>query len=97
MDPVRLKSEFGNRMAFWGGIDAVNVLNGGSAEDVRREVRTKIGQLAPGGGYILNPTHNVQPDVPVENLVTMIEAGLEYGWFPLETVAAEESAAGKLP
>jgi uroporphyrinogen decarboxylase len=83
MDPAMLKSEFGDRMAFWGGIDSVHILNGGSAEDIRHEVRTKIGLLAPGGGYVLNPTHNVQPDVPVENLITMIEAGLEYGRFPL--------------
>jgi uroporphyrinogen decarboxylase len=93
MDPARLKSEFGDRMAFWGGIDAVNVLNNGSPEDIRREVRTKIDLLARGGGYILNPTHNVQPDVPVENLITMIDAGLAYGWFPLDAEGWDETAA----
>ncbi|HSB89490.1 MAG TPA: uroporphyrinogen decarboxylase family protein [Anaerolineales bacterium] len=86
MDPESLKTTFGDRMGFWGGIDTVRVLNHGSADDVRREVRAKIGALAPAGGYILNPTHNVQPDVPVENLLTMIEAGLEYGAYPLDTI-----------
>jgi uroporphyrinogen decarboxylase len=79
-------------MGFWGGIDTVRVLNHGSADDVRREVRVKIGALAPGGGYILNPTHNVQPDVPVENLLTMIEAGLEYGGYPIDAGEAAGEA-----
>lgn len=84
MDPRTLKADFGDRMAFWGGIDTMTVLNHGSADDVRREVRDKIQALAPGGGYMLNPTHNVQPDVPVENLLTMVEAGLAYGRYPLD-------------
>jgi uroporphyrinogen decarboxylase len=83
MEPRALKAKFGERMAFWGGIDTMTVLNRGSAHDVRREVQQKILALAPGGGYMLNPTHNVQPDVPVENLLAMIEAGLEYGTYPL--------------
>lgn len=84
MDPRTLKADFGDRMAFWGGIDTMTVLNHGSADDVRREVRDKIQALAPGGGYMLNPTHNVQPDVPVENLLTMVEAGLACGRYPLD-------------
>jgi len=87
MEPSRLKADFGDRMAFWGGIDTMRVLNQGSIEDVRIEVREKIRALAPGGGYILNPTHNVQPDVPVENLLAMIEAGMEYGTYPLRAAA----------
>jgi len=83
MEPRALKAKFGERMAFWGGIDTMTVLNRGSTDDVRREVQQKILALAPGGGYMLNPTHNVQPDVPVENLLAMIEAGLEYGMYPL--------------
>ena len=83
MEPERLKGEFGGRLSFWGGIDTMHVLNRGTPEDVRGEVKYKIETLAPGGGYILNPVHNVQPDVPVENLLAMIDAALEYGWFPL--------------
>jgi uroporphyrinogen decarboxylase len=83
MDPEDLKRDFGNRMSFWGGIDTMRVLNYGTPEDVRQEVKYKIETLAPGGGYILNPVHNVQPDVPVENLLTMIDAALEFGWYPL--------------
>ena len=60
----------------------MRVLNYGTEKDVYNEVVYKIKTFAPGGGYILNPIHNVQPDVPVENLLTMIDAAFEYGWFP---------------
>ena len=83
MEADRLKRKFGDRLSFWGGIDTMRILNRGTAEDVRQEVKTKIETFAPGGGYILNPIHNAQPDVPVENLLAMIDAALEYGWFPL--------------
>jgi uroporphyrinogen decarboxylase len=83
MEAERLKREFGNRLSFWGGIDTMHVLNHGTPDDVRREVKGKIQALAPGGGYILNPVHNVQPDVPVENLLAMIDAALEHGRFPI--------------
>lgn len=88
MEADRLKREFGDRLSFWGGIDTMHVLNRGTPEDVRREVKTKIEALAPGGGFILNPIHNVQPDVPVENLLTMIDAALEFGWYPVDEMTA---------
>jgi uroporphyrinogen decarboxylase len=84
MEPDRLKGEFGDRLSFWGGVDTMRILNRGTPDEVRREVKYKIDTLAPGGGYILNPIHNVQPDVPVENLLAMTDAALEYGWFPIE-------------
>jgi uroporphyrinogen decarboxylase len=87
MEPRGLKADFGERMAFWGGIDTMRVLNQGSPEDVQREVREKIRALAPGGGYILNPTHNVQPDVPVRNLLAMVETALRYGAYPIQEAA----------
>ncbi len=83
MEADRLKGEFGDRLSFWGGIDTMRTLNRGTPEDVQKEVKYKIETLGPGGGYILNPIHNVQPDVPVENLLAMIDAALKYGWFPL--------------
>jgi uroporphyrinogen decarboxylase len=84
MEAERLKREYGDRLSFWGGIDTMHVLNHGTPADVRREVKTKIAALAPGGGFILNPVHNVQPDVPVENLLAMVDAVQEYGWFPIQ-------------
>jgi uroporphyrinogen decarboxylase len=81
MEPERLKREFGDRLAFWGGVDTVSILNNGTTEDVKKEVKYKIDTLAPGGGYILNPVHNIQPDVPVDNLLAMVDTLMEYGWF----------------
>ena len=83
MEPDQLKRDFGERLSFWGGVDTMHILNRGTVDDVRREVKSKIESLAPGGGYILNTIHNVQPDVPVENLLAMIDAALEYGNFPI--------------
>jgi uroporphyrinogen decarboxylase len=95
MEAERLKRDYGDRLSFWGGIDTMHILNRGTPEDVRREVKYKIDTLAPGGGYILNPVHNVQPDVPVENLLAMIDATLEYGWFPLDGSEQTSRVRGK--
>ncbi len=84
MEAGWLKREFGDRLSFWGGIDTMHVLNNGTPDEVRAEVKDKIEALAPGGGFILNPIHNVQPDVPVENLQAMIDAALEYGRYPVQ-------------
>lgn len=71
MDTARLKAEFGDRLSFMGAIDTQWALPFGTIEDVKREVEHRIADLAPGGGYILCPVHNVQSDVPPENLVAM--------------------------
>jgi uroporphyrinogen decarboxylase len=78
-----LKQEYGSRLAFWGGIDTNFALPRGSIADVRAEVKERIRILAPGGGYVLNPIHNVQPDVPPQNLLAMIDACREYGQYPV--------------
>jgi uroporphyrinogen decarboxylase len=81
MDTKRLKKEFGDRMAFWGGIDTHKVLPFGTPDDVRAEVKGRIEDLAPGGGYVLNSVHNLQPEVPPENIVAMFEAAKEFGRY----------------
>lgn len=79
MDTRRLKREFGRDLTFWGGIDTQHVLPLGTPDEVREEVRRRIEDLGDGGGYVLCPVHNVQPEVPPENLVAMFEAALDYG------------------
>ncbi len=79
MDTRRLKREFGGELAFWGGIDNQRVLPRGTPEGVRQEVRRRIEDLAEGGGYVLCAAHNLQQDIPPENIVAMYEAALEYG------------------
>jgi uroporphyrinogen decarboxylase len=82
-DTKKLKKEFGDKLAFWGAIDTRRVLPFGTPEAVREEVRRRIHDLGPGGGYVISPVHNIQPDVPPENVVAMYEAAHELGWYPL--------------
>ena len=77
MDTARLKREFGSRLTFWGGVDTQVVLSRGTVEDVRREVRRRIDDLSGDGGYVLAAVHNIQGEVPPENVVAMFEAALE--------------------
>ena len=81
MDTKRLKKEFGKEITFWGGIDTQYVLPYGSPKDVEEEVKRRIDDLAPGGGYVLTSVHNIQPDVPPENVVAMFEAAQKYGCY----------------
>ena len=83
MDPVGLKKDFGKDLVFQGGVDIKNVLNNGTVEDVRREVRLRIEQMGEGGGYVLAPAHNFGNDIPLENMLTFFEAGIELGTYPL--------------
>lgn len=83
MDTRRLKAEFGDRLSFWGAIDTQHVLPHGSLADVDREVERRISDLAPHGGYILAPVHNLQADVPAENVLRMYHHAREYGCYPL--------------
>jgi uroporphyrinogen decarboxylase len=83
MDPVGLKKDFGKDLVFQGGVDIKNVLNKGTVEDVRREVRLRIEQMAEGGGYVLAPAHNFGNDIPLENMLAFFEAGKNLGFYPL--------------
>jgi uroporphyrinogen decarboxylase len=79
MDPRGLKRDFGNDIVFWGGgVDTQGILPTGTPEDVRDDVRRNIEALAPGGGYVFNTIHNIQADVPPENIIAMWDALQEY-------------------
>jgi uroporphyrinogen decarboxylase len=82
MDQDRVKQEYGKRISFLGGIDITRAMRGGQ-EDVIEEVRTRIRQLAPGGGYILAPSNHLQEDVPPQNVVTLFDAARSYGAYPI--------------
>ncbi len=84
MDPFQLKADFGDSLSFHGGIDAQHVLPYGTQEEVREHTKTYIKALAPGGGYIVGPVHNVQGDVSPENLVAMRDAVEEFGYYPIK-------------
>ncbi|HEY3342525.1 MAG TPA: uroporphyrinogen decarboxylase family protein [Anaerolineae bacterium] len=92
MDTRQLKSEFGRRISFMGAIDTQTVLPHGSPADVKREVEQRIAELAPGGGYIVAPTHNVQGDVPPENLIALYSHAQKVGQYPIaHTMKAQAS------
>ena len=82
MEATRLKKDFGKDITFWGGgIDTQYTLPKGSAEDVKNEVRRRIDELGPGGGFVFAPVHNIQAEVPPENLIAMWETILKYGKY----------------
>jgi len=74
MDPRRLKAKYGGKINFWGGgIDTQRTLPFGTPDQVRREVRERIRIFAPGGGFVFNTIHNVQPRIPIGNVLAMYE------------------------
>jgi uroporphyrinogen decarboxylase len=73
MSPQSLKQRFGGRIAFWGGIDTQHLLPHGSPDDVRMGVREVIRTMGLEGGYVLAAVHNIQDDVPPENVWAMLD------------------------
>jgi uroporphyrinogen decarboxylase len=83
-DTAALKAAYGNRLCFHGAIDVQQVMPNATLDEVRQEVARRIHDLGPEGGYILAPCHNINVDIPVENVVAMFEAAQEYGRYPLK-------------
>jgi uroporphyrinogen decarboxylase len=82
MNTQALKQEFGRDITFWGGgCDTQAVLPFGTPDEVRAEVRGRIDDLAPGGGFVFGAVHNVQGEVPPENTVAMFETARTYGVY----------------
>jgi uroporphyrinogen decarboxylase len=75
MEPAGLKRDFGRRLVFWGGgVDTQQVLGKATPEAVRAAVADSLRVFKPGGGYVFAQVHNIQPDVPPENVLAMVEA-----------------------
>ena len=82
MDPAVLKSRFGGRIVFWGGgCDTQSVLPSASPEEVREQVRERMRIFKPGGGYVFNQVHNIQANVPAQNIQAMLEAAHDFGAY----------------
>ncbi|MEX1334827.1 MAG: uroporphyrinogen decarboxylase family protein, partial [Candidatus Limnocylindrales bacterium] len=82
MDLVELKRDFGREISFWGaGVDTQKVLPRGTPQEVREQVLRNVETLMPGGGYVFATVHNIQADVPPENIVAMVEALREVGVY----------------
>jgi len=81
-DTKKLKKDFGKDIVFWGGgVDTQNILNKGTTKQVKDEVKRRIEDLGPGGGFIFTAVHNIEPDVEPQNLVAMYEAFKQYGRY----------------
>jgi uroporphyrinogen decarboxylase len=82
MDTRQLKERFGRDLVFWGGgVDTQRVLPFGTPQEVRDEVRRRIDDLAPGGGFVFAAVHNIQAFVAPENIVAAFETVLECGGY----------------
>jgi uroporphyrinogen decarboxylase len=82
MAPADLKTRFGRQVVFWGGgIDAQHVLPHATPAEIRDHVRRNLAAFKPGGGYVFNNVHNIQPDVPPENVLALFDAAYEFGKY----------------
>ncbi len=82
MDLVRLKKEFGKDISFWGGgVDIQQFLPFASLEEIGEEVRRTMDIMAPGGGFVFVPSHNIQADVTPDRIDAMYQAALKYGHY----------------
>jgi uroporphyrinogen decarboxylase len=85
MDLLTLKTHFGRRILFNGGIDSHHVLINGAPEFVRQKTRKVLDIMKPGGGYVAGASHDsILEETPVENVVAMFDTILEYGKYNAE-------------
>ena len=82
MEPERLKREFGDKLVFWGGgCDTQRILPKATPAQVREHVRHNIDIFGKGGGFVFTQVHNIQQNVPVENVEAMFQAAFDYGRY----------------
>ena len=82
MDPQHLKRTYGKDLTFWGGgCETQSTLPNGTPDQVREEVKQRLGIFAPGGGYVFNMVHNIQANIPPENVEAMFDAAIEFGVY----------------
>ncbi|MCJ7739627.1 MAG: methyltransferase, partial [Anaerolineae bacterium] len=73
MDPPSLKARFGDRLVFWGGVGVQQFLPQASPDEVEIHVRELVSVLGADGGYVIAPAHNMQEDIPPQNIVAWVE------------------------
>jgi len=82
MDVARIKEEYGSDVALWGGLSVQQTMPWGTPDDVRDEVRERMATLGKNGGYVIGPSHTIEPEVPFENVQAFKEAVDEFGAYP---------------
>ena len=83
MNPEEIKTQYGDRLAFWGCIGTQTSFPKASPADMRKLVQRTIQQVGYDGGLLLAPTHKLQPDTPFENVLAFFEAIEEFGRYPV--------------
>ena len=79
MDPKLLKERYGDKLVFWGGgVDTQRTLPFGKPEEVRKETLRNCEIFSQNGGFVFNTVHNIQANVPVENIIAMLDAVKEF-------------------
>ncbi len=79
MDTALLKQTYGNRIVFWGGgVDTQKILPFSSADKVKEHVKRQCDILSKNGGFVFNTVHNIQANVPLENVLAMLKAIEEF-------------------
>ena len=78
MNPIELKKKYRGKLALWGGTDAQQIFPRGSVSDVKRMVEDLVEGVGEGGGFVLSSCHNIQPDVPLENVLALFQHAREY-------------------
>lgn len=84
MDPYYLKKRYGKNLSIWGTIDIQETLPFGTPEKIENEVKNRIKNIGPGGGFIISPTHNVQIDTSIDNFFVFWNAVEKYGVYPVQ-------------
>ena len=84
LDVAKVKREYGARITLGGTIGVQSTFRFGTPHEVQDMVKRQINDLAPGGGFILNPSNAVEPDVPWENIEALYEAAERFGWYARE-------------
>jgi hypothetical protein len=75
MDPRVLKKKYGDKIIFWGGgVDTQGAFAFGTPAQVKEQVRSQCDILNKDGGFVFNTVHNIQANVPFENVVAMLDA-----------------------
>ena len=79
MDTKSLKKNFGKKIVFWGGgCDTQKIIPFGTPEEVYAEVKERISDLKPGGGFVFTQVHDIQPNTPPENLIAMYDSVMKH-------------------
>jgi uroporphyrinogen decarboxylase len=83
MEAESLKAVFGQKLVFHGGLDQQHTIPFGTPKEAEANVRQVLRALAPGGGYIFSPCHNLQPDVPPANIMAIYRTAAQFGVYPI--------------